>query len=75
MEEGGILLVEAISEVIVLKAVEGTLGVPEDMAGVNSEAKGSFQGDRKVPVDAMEERVISGLIRMEMEGEEDVKVV
>lgn len=45
----------------------GILVVPELTAGMNSETRVSFQADRGVQLVAME-KVISGLIRMAVEG-------
>lgn len=66
---GGILQEEVGSVMTDLRAV-GTLVVVGDMAaaGMSSEARVSFLGDPGVLLGAME-RITSGPIRMEVEGE------
>lgn len=66
MGEGGILQDEVDFGVTVSRTV-GILVVAEVMAGMNSETRVSFQADQGVQLVAME-RVISGLIRMAVEG-------
>jgi len=74
VDEGGILLQELGFEVRVLRTVGvGALVVGEDMAGMNSGTRVSFQGDPGVHLDTMEKISNELLIKMDIAEGDGVK--
>ena len=72
MAEGDSLQEEVVSAMIV-SGQEGTMVVAEATGETNSETRVSSQDDPEVQLDATG-KVISGLTKMEVEGEEVVRV-